>query len=338
MKLKQVIAIFFCVLIFTSNSLVQACRDFIVTKDMFDLEIIEKKKSLVTPASPKYGIILQAFDFNYLDEYELKMKQSMINSYIKAVDAAGEKIDLNGLLNYLNSIMGNYGHEETLTGLFNELKNIDSSGFMPNKLSLQLKDIELKLNKTLNKGNKGFDYTVLGTSMVLSSLVTNGITSFFNPIAAPSLIFYTLTTTAVSIFSFFWNRSCDKEIKQNEKKIRKFKNLIDIIYLKVKNLDWIGKNVILTGMAEDDDCHEVAVLFEYDDNIKNENWTLTERKMARRTCLLKKEECPDTKSCINNIMNISKCLGKQKKGKMERCPYFDELDCSLIFDDYESDL
>ena len=238
MKLKQVIAIFFCVLIFTSNSLEQACRDFIVTKDMFDLEIIEKKKSLATPTSSKKGIILQAFDLNYLDEYELKMKQSMINSYIKAIDAAGEKIDLDGLLNYLNSFMGNYGHEETLTGLFKELKNIDSSGFMPNKLSLQLKDIELKLNKTINKGNKGLDYTVLGTSMVFSSLVTKGVTSLIKTFIQPNLFFYSLTITSASIFSFIWNRSCDKEIKQNEKKIRKLKNLIDLVYLKVKNLDW----------------------------------------------------------------------------------------------------
>ena len=338
MKLKQVIAIFFCVLIFTSNSLEQACRDFIVTKDMFDLEIIEKKKSLVTSASSKKGIILQAFDLNYLDEYELKMKQSMINSYIKAIDAAGEKIDLDGLLNYLNSIMGNYGHEETLTGLFKELKNIDSSGFMPNKLSLQLKDIELKLNKTINKGNKGLDYTVLGTSMVFSSLVTKGVTSLIKTFIQPNLFFYSLTITSASIFSFIWNRSCDKEIKQNEKKIRKLKNLIDLVYLKVKNLDWIGKNIILTGMAEDDDCHEVAVSFDYDDNIKYDNWTLTERKMARRTCLLKREECPDTKSCINNVMYVTKCLGKQEKGKNEGCPYFDVFDCSLVFDGYESDL
>ena len=338
MKLIQIIAIFFCVLIFTSNSLAKACRDFIVTRDMFDLEIIANNKSLTTLPSPKFGIILQAFDYNYLDEYELKLKQSMISDYIKAVDAAGEKIDLNGLLKYLNSIMGNYGHEETLTGLFNELKNMDSSGFMPNRLSLQLKDIELKLNKTINKYNKDLDYIVLGTSIALSSLVTNAMKSFFNPFIGSNLFFYGLVTTATSFFSFIWNKSCDKEIKQNEKKIRKLKNMLDLVYLKVKNLDWIGNNIILTGMAEDDDCHEVAALFDYDDNIKYKNWTLTERKMARRTCLLKREECPDTKSCINNIMNITKCLGNQNKGKNEGCPSFDEFDCSLVFDDYESDL
>jgi len=132
-----------------------------------------------------------------------------------------------------------------------------------------------------------------------------------------------------NFFSKFWNRGKEQEIELQRSNFRKLSKLFELLHEKIKRLEWLENNIILTAISIDKDCPNVEVKFVFEKEMRYKDNFIIIRKMAKRTCTLKKNECSDEKECIKNILTYIECLTQKRKGIRKHCPMFNEFDCSL---------
>ena len=341
---KHKITFFFIFILLTSNCLSNLCNDFVIRKSDFNLAIIKSKESEKTePIEIGYKKI-QAFTYKYLEDHEYKVKKTLFDYYIKSREAESKKIHLYGLINWVEQALYSIGWDIRANKTdYNKFLNMIEEDVQKNYGSENnykelLNEIELArkdLNYGKNNGRVSSDmdlYTQVGATsfgILASSFLTHWFALPYS-IGIVSAVFFALTPAI--IFAKLWNLSEEKEILKQEANYRKLKNMFQFIYYKIKHLDWFENNLILTGISTIDFCDKFDVIFDYEKDIDEQDKRKRNniaRFMAHKTCVLKRDECPNKGDCVTNILKHLECLNKMKRGKKKNCLIFDESDCSL---------
>lgn len=341
MNKKKIVSIFYIFIIFNSYSSSQGCYDFIITKDMFNLiAIINNKSNIVY--EEKYNLKLTAFTYDKLDEYEIQTMHTLIDYYIKGQEANEKKVNLFGLINFVEKNMKTLGFDvfstkESLNYTLNEIKseiNNNPAILHSNKERLlnRLNELELDIDYTKEKCNTLLDTIVSVGSVAFASIAVTTLTSIFSiPVLPASLLFCFFTIGSGGSFAFTYNRPLEDEIRKVRNEVFKRKNMLQMLYYQIQAVKWEGNNIILTGISTLDYCNNYQVKFDYDNEIKYNNFSLVVHNMVIRTCQLKKE-C-DNHECKKNLWEYVQCQFKNRKGIKSICPIFEGSDCSLEFID-----
>ena len=343
MNKKKIFSIFYIFIIFNSYSSSQQCFDFIITKDMFNLNVIINNKSNIF-YDEKYNLKLTAFTYDKLDEYEIQSMHTLIDYYIKAQEANEKKVNLFGLINFVEKNMKNLGFDvfstkESLNYTLNEIKseinnNPVISRSNKDMLIKRLNESELDIDYTKEKCNTLLDTIVSAGSVAFASIAVTALTSIFSIPALPaSLLFSFFTVSSGGSFAFIYNRPLEDEIRKAKNEVFKRKNMFQMLYYQIQAVKWEGNNIILTAISSLDYCNQYQVKFDYDNKIKYSNFSLVVYNMINRTCKLKINECDNHHECKKNLMEYVKCQFKNRKGIKSRCPIFVGSDCSLEFID-----
>ena len=137
------------------------------------------------------------------------------------------------------------------------------------------------------------------------------------------------------IFPIIWNNYYDNEIEniryESSKYVGLYNKIIELIY----DCKWIGNNVILTAITAEEKCSNFDAAFYHIDSYTFEKRKYDKyyynkgiKRMAKLTCILRKNECNDQDECFKNLMRYAECKEKERKDKYEVCPEFTEK-CEL---------
>ena len=341
---------FFCIFfLLISNSLSNICEDIVLNKKYFNLNSIKNKES--EEFSTEIGTTkIHAFTYNHLDHFEFTTKTTLFDYYNKAKGAEGKKIHLYGLVNFAEQQLLKIGYDirSSRTNFNNFLDNVEENVEKNYGKDLSIKELQNEIAKARNDLNYGksqtnllIDSSATAIFSYFGIMATSFITKFLSlPYTASlaSTVFFALTPGI--IIAHFWNRSFEKEIEKQKENFRKYTYMMELVFYKIKNLDWLENNLILTGISLIDYCNKYAVKFDYEydlDYYDRNNKRIKEqrnkvaRNMARRTCVLKREECPNEEQCEENIMEKLECLAKRKRGEKITCPIFEINDCTLNY-------
>ena len=348
MKAKnQIILIFYIFLILTSNSFSNICEELVINRYDYNLDLIKEGKADATIPHSISGVKqVQAFNYNYLiDNFEINTKKTLIDLFLMALKAEGEKIELYGLLDYAEKAFYSIGIDIRLNkidynnfldsvqkevyrdyGLDNNIKLYFSLAIEKAKHNF----IEFKNHRYKNK-NKIFLETTATAGSIGAGLLASHLIHIYCAIpltiSGPIGIFASLFTG--TLFSKLWNKPLEKEIKEQVKMFEKLTALLDLIFFQLKNLEWLENNIIFTAISLIDDCNNCAVKYDFEDDIKYKNKVRVFKKMADRTCVLKRNECPNHKECVLNLMDHIECLSQKKRGLKNSCQAFNKEDCTL---------
>ncbi len=262
-----------------------------------------------------------------------------------ALKAENKKIELYGLLDYAEKAFYSIGIDirsnkiDYGNFLDSVQKEVDRDYGLDNNLKLYLNlkienakhnFIEFKYHK-YNNTNKIFLETTATAGSIGAGLLASHLIYTYCAIpltiSSPIGIFVSLFTG--TWFSKWWNKPLEKEIKEQENMYKKLTTLLDLIFFQLKNLEWLENNIIFTAISLIDDCNSCAVKYDFEDDIKYKNKQRVFEKMAHRTCVLKRIECPNHKKCFLNLMDRVECLSKKKRGLKNSCQAFNEEDCTL---------
>ena len=344
MSKRKIISIFYILIIFNSNSLIKSCRDFHITKDMFNLNDM-KYKGNQHVVDEKYNLDLKAFSYDYLDELEQSTMHTLINYYMEANEAKKQEINLFGLIDFVKNNMRKIGYDvfsseeelkETKIIIKSEInKNSFLTLLKKNDLLSKLNDIDITHDSVEKNSYNILDTTVSVTSLAFSCIAVNYINLPFIP---SSLLMMSLTLSVAAIVSYIYNFPKEEIIQKAKIKAIRTSNMLEMVYYQISLIKWEGNNLILTAISSMDYCNKYDVKFDYDNEIKYNNWDSTIKRMARRTCKLKTNECNNQKECRENVLKYIECHRQIRKGKKHSCPDFDPDDCSLEFYDKKYDL
>ena len=348
MDKRKFLAILCFLFIFNSFFLSQRCSYFILTKDMFNLDLIRSDKSRIIYQS--WGNLnLTAFTYEQLGIYELQSFHTIIGYYIQEKEANDDKINLFGLINYVEKSMAYLGFdvfssEETLKYTLNEIRlevNNSKTLSKTNKDSLiaKLDGLDPNINNIKGKTHTIKDTIVTVGSITFASISVYAVSSLITlPALTSTLLFLFLTISSAGYVSYEINEPLEEEIRKAKHEIIKQRDLFEMLYYQIQEVKWEGNNIILTGVSSLDYCDKSQVKFDYDNKIKYNNYSIIVHSMIDRTCVLKKSECKNFTNCKNNLLDYVKCQFKSRKGLESRCPMFQVRDCSLesvdpIFDE-----
>ena len=310
---KQIILIFYIFIILTANSFSNICEEIIINRYDYNLNLIKDGEADSTiPVSIGGVKKVQAFNYNYLlDNFEFNTKLALIDLFLRALKAEREKIELYGLLDYAEKAFYSIGIDirsnkidynnfldslqkevERDYGLGNNVKLYFSSDIEKAKNNF----IEFKNNKYKNTNKIFLETTATAGSIGAGLLASHLIYSYFSiPLSVSGPIGIFVSLFAGTLFSKWWNKPLEKEIKEQEKMFKKLTALLDLIFFQLKKLEWLENNIIFTAISLIDDCNNCAVKYDFEDDIKYKNKVRVFKKMADRTCVLKRNECPNHK-------------------------------------------
>ena len=351
---KKILTIFYIFILLSSYTLSNVCKKVVIKKKYFDLKGIKEEGDDLSDLNTINDVEYEAFTFIYLDKYENDLKRDIISFFIKSLKAEESKIHLYSLLVFADKIFSSIGlmslgtkskdYVDFLNQVKKEVENETglSTQFKRNitgEITKAQSDLDGYLNSYMNHFIA--DTTASGVSIGLGYLATH----FISKAVSLSIPAFGLILGAISLVSGFgigklWNESLDEEIKINEKKEKKKLVLLQNLFDQIKDLNWVEKNIVFTGMSIIPDCDKSEVKFVKEEGIKYEYPDQIEFNMARRTCILKKDKCKNYKECMLNITNYIKSISEYREKTQKNMPIFDKDSCTLKnnISDYIKDL
>jgi len=213
--------------------------------------------------------------------------------------------------------------------------------------SLPLSEIKEILNETMSQKSyiklitSGTVGAAIGTGVgaVISSLTTYlttsgttvaGLSKLIAGTSAGTIATSTGTIAAISfpvvgffigagLFASYWNDKIDKDNNINLKESKLYTLLLNLLYLKIKEMSWFDNNLILTAISLEKNAIGINFVFDkiVERNYKNNRHDLVDkqeiiRRMGKRTCNLR--NCENEEKCIKDILDLYRYKIQIKKG------------------------
>ena len=342
---KNKIKFSFIFILLVSHCFSHICKDITLRKKDFDLSMIINKESECTKVEDdeNQGIKMQAFTYIYLDDNEYKIKINLIRIYNKCIEAEGKKIHIYGLLNLAEAILLKIGwdirakrtdYNQFLDMVEEDVKKNYGSNNDYHSLLNEIAEARKDLNYGKGKNDTDSEMNrIVAVGSAAFGIFSSGLLTqwFALPYTVGIAASIFLIITPAIVFAKWWNKSLNQEIETNKENYNKLTYMVNLLYFKIKNLDWFENNLILTAISKIDYCDKYDVKFVFEDNLNYniEKKNNLARYMAHKTCLLKRDECQNKEKCEENIIQHLECLAKKKKGKVKNCSIFDKNDCTL---------
>lgn len=193
--------------------------------------------------------MIKAFSYDSLDEFEFFLKTNIIATFIEAIKAEDEKIQLYGLIRWAHKAMLSIGknwltnkedYSDFLDSVKNEInKNLDIKKELKVNLRKQLEKAETKLSEfsetTFDTNNLFVETAAYTGSIGIGIIVFNSVKKYFE--SSYPILGIIATLLSGGIFRKWWNRSTDKKIEEEKRKFKRRAKLLELLYLKIKNLE-----------------------------------------------------------------------------------------------------
>ena len=220
-------------------------------KKNFDLELIKSGQSDYYTQEIN-NVEYTAFNYKYLDEFDYKIKETMIGYAVEALKAEDKKINLFGLAKYLDQAMKtvgiNFFESKSDVNLF--VKSVEKEVNRDLSLGLDyrknlIKKIELMnsyslevLNFKINKEEKIYLETSVSTiSLAVGAAASISLYNLLDiPLMLTSPVAILVSLGTGWLIKSLWNIGYDKKIEILKKKYHLQCKLMDNLYEKIKKL------------------------------------------------------------------------------------------------------
>ena len=192
--------------------------------------------------------------------------------------------------------------------------------------------------------------SISAAASVAAGWTSSAVTTTTGAVAKIAGIFAStsvMTTSVATVGLFFayryisnCNRQMESDKNDNYKKAGLFCLYIYELFEKIKKLEWVGKNLVLTSRAYINNTAqtevEIGINFVYDEqlniNLNNKTYEINNKQkiimsMAKRSCVL--NNCENLTSCIDDLVKFYIHKSKIRKGLIkERGTTLDFNGCS----------
>ena len=324
MKIKSLLFIF---LIFTQNFVLpfKRCKSVFVNRSDYNFDFFDRGY-MNTIREPRQNKIIFAFGYDFIihGKHKSDTVSKIIPLLINITELEKQKYNPNLIVNILDKLT-----QQNETNIFEHL-NYENKTELVDNYSNETLNLIIEYKDTIEDKTGVFSFlssnsyiAAIGTGIkTLSSYITGLFTStsgtaissvaYINPIGTILAIGVPI---AIGIYMNYYNRKINKEIEINKlemlKSIQVYENLKD----KIKKIEWIDNNIVLTAISDDIDCDEHDVQFDfykgkkYKNSQGKDNYYNVKLGMVNLTCVYRHDQC-DIYSCFNNLL---KHLENRKK-------------------------
>lgn len=342
MKIKSVLFIF---IVFTNNLVLplKECHDVHVNISEYDLTAIDNGEMVtmtqlvnhkkIFAFDYKYATLLKLEDFTRDKIFPLlqditRLEKDKYNpdlifyfwDNIKPESEERKKID--EFLDYENNNKDMQEiYVENIAKSINEYQKIKkekNSFFSASGNSLSITSGGMGIYGMLKFGAKYLS-SYIGETAVAA-------TPYAAPIAAGLFIFGSI------IYMRNHNNKIEGEIELNKNGLYKAMELYRSLKKRIINIEWIGKNIVLTALSQEEECtfHDLQFYFYEGKRYRDyQDYYDTIEQMVRQTCKYRAEnKCNNQTECYENLMTYLEYKKNVTEGKAKFTLEFKD-DCSL---------
>ena len=314
MKIKTFIFIF---LIFTQNFIViiKSCEAISIDRRDYKLYLFKEGLDSI-PEEPIGNKKIFAFNYNVFYNYKNYIKSNIYVKVESIVNQEKRKVTP-GLFHYLLDKVLSDGDESKFNEASQQIRTFDDVEI--NKRLDDYKTTKGYYSSALSIGQKTVQNSAIGGTIAFSlkkmvSIVAGKL------LGKSELILSNPYTVGITFGVFFiielgskiYNWRLDCGIQKDKNEIYKLTGLYFSIQDQIKQLRWIGNNMVLTAKSTDETCADFAFKFDYYDGIKYRNPIEIQKYMENLTCVFRGDKC-NYKTCRKNLEKYIKCIKKQER-------------------------